>query len=85
MKNFAQYFVQPRLDDICYTALYYEVDDTTLFAVKVAKQKQQCEVQIYRQREKENIGTTDVNYENESSDDGVGKMNVVCLKCSLKC
>ena len=35
----------------------------------VAKQKQQREAQIYRQCEKENICTRDVNYDNESSDD----------------
>ena len=56
-------------DDICYTALYYEVDDTTLFAVKVAKEKQRHEAQIRRQREKENIRTADSNDENAFDDD----------------
>ena len=36
-------------DEFCYTALYYEVDDTTVFAVKVAKEKQRNKAQIRRQ------------------------------------
>ena len=57
-------------DDICYAALYYEVDDTTLFAVKIAKKKQQNKAQIRCQCEKENIPTASSNYVNGFNDNG---------------